>query len=354
MQKTGSNNLLFNLIRGLCSLNCSAIKGEYGMCKIFLEQGKANVDEVSQKLCTPLLYCARGGYDTLIDLLLTNKANPQHQDASGATALHHACEKDFPIVVTKLIKGGADSSVQDFTGKTPLITAVIFKGKQALNSLLENNADTNAIDYLGHTALFYAARDGNEEMVKLLIEKGNADLNLYSMPNQNMEKEMMGKKEQSKSDKLLNLALNTSRVPLHAATVNGHTEILNYLISKNVRIMEPGRHNNNALHIAAFVGQLKAAKILIQAGIDPSEKNANGQSAIDIFAKYHSPCVAELIEFNKSRPEQAPKLIEGENEQENLELSMYLDNSPENDEDSRISKLAIVYGPKLGGGIIKI
>lgn len=322
------------------------------MCKLLLEQGKANVDEQSLKNCTALIYSARGGYDQLIDLFLSHKANPQHQDASGATALHHAGEKNFPIVIEKLIKAGIDSNIQDLAGRTALITSVLYNSKQALDTLLASNADTNAVDYFGHTALFYAARDDSLEMVQKLIEKGNADPNLYSMPNQGMEKEMKDKEGQSASDKLNILALNNSRVPIHAAAANGHLDILEYLLGKGARATEPGRNNNNALHLASLCGQIMAAKILIKAGLDLTSKNTKGQSATDILKKYYPTYVDELIELSQRQPEHAIKVIEGEfEEQEKEELSMCLENMPGEDEDVRLSTLRTIYGENLAAGI---
>ncbi len=318
------------------------------MCKLLLDKGKANVDESSQKGCTALLYSARGGYDQIITLLLEHKADKQHQDASGSTALHHASEKNFPAVVDMLMKAGADGSVQDLAGRTPMFEAVLNSSKACVETLLNSSVDVNVIDFLGHTALFYAARDGNEDLVRLLVEKGGADTNLYSMPNQAMEKELLEKKE----DKMA-AAIGNCRVPIHAAVACGHGAVLEYLISKGARVAESGRHNNSSLHIAAYAGNVDAGKILVKAGLDLNARNSKNLTALDIFTRNCAECVPALMELAKAKPEQPIKVYEGEmpgEEEEDQELSVQLTDAA-GAEDPRVGAVAAVYGPKVAAGM---
>ena len=342
--------------KGLCALNCSVIKGDQDLCQILLEKGKANVDEPSHKGCTALLYSARGGYDNIVELLINNKANKNHQDASGATALHHSCEKNFNEVVSKLLKAGADPNIQDLVGRTPIFETIINNSMKSLNVLLENTIDVNAIDFLGHTALFYAARDGNEELTKTLVEKGGADVNLYSMPNQNMEKELQSKAEEKTLDKrsqLIALGQGNARAPLHAAAAGGFAKIIDYLASKSAKVTEPGKHNNSALHICAYLGSIEAAKALMKAGIDPICKNSKGMTPIDLFQKYHPELISQLMEATRVVPQQAIKVCEGEAAAgDEEELSMRLE--PLGDtEDPRVNLVGSVFGEKVAAALTK-
>jgi len=345
--------------KGLCALNCSAIKGELDMCQILIEKGKATVDLPSHKGCTALIYSARGGYDQIVELLLNQKANKNHQDASGATAMHHACEKNFPEVLAKLFKASADPNMQDMVGRTPVFEAVINNSMKSLLILLENPIDVNAIDYLGHTALFYATRDGNEEMVKALVEKGCADVNIYSMPNQNMEKEVASKEESKKQDKmsqLVSMGMGNARAPIHAAAAAGHSKLLEYLLSKGARASEPGKHNNTALHICAYLGTIDCAKTLIKAGVDVMCKNSKGHTPLDLFQKYHPELINDLIEAAKSIPEEKPaKVIAGEIAEEagDESLSMHVEALGEGPDDPRIAVIGSIMGEKVAAALMK-
>ena len=328
--------------KGLCAINCSAIKGELKFCRLLLEKGKVNIDEPSSKGCTALLYSSRGGYDQIVELLLSFGTDKNHQDGSGSTALHHACEKNFPEVVNKLVKAEANPDLQDLIGRTPIFEAVNNNSFKSLEVLLESSLDVNAIDYFGRTALFYAVQNNNEEMVRLLIEKGGADLNIYSMPNQSLEKEMAGKSG----------ANRYSRTPIHAAAAIGNPELVSYLLSKGAKATEPGKGNNNALHISSFKGDIKTAKELIKAGVDVLSKNSKGMTVIDLYQKYHPEVVNEFMEIVKLTE---AKPIEGELAADigDEELSMQLDSSQQVVSDPRIGLIGKIFGSKVSGALIK-
>ena len=59
---------------------------------------------------------------------------------------------------------------------TPLMEKVIADDPAAVSKLIKEGADVNAKNNYGWTALSHAARSGNAELVKLLLEHG-ADVN---------------------------------------------------------------------------------------------------------------------------------------------------------------------------------
>lgn len=61
--------------QGLTPLNCAAIKGDLDMVKCLISRGQAKIDQTSPKGCTPLIYAGRGGYDPVVEYLISKKAD---------------------------------------------------------------------------------------------------------------------------------------------------------------------------------------------------------------------------------------------------------------------------------------
>ena len=58
------------------------------------------------------------------------------------------------------------------SGRAPLHAAALAGALRAAGSLLEAGALVHVRDALGHTPLYYAARQGHEELVDLLVRAG--------------------------------------------------------------------------------------------------------------------------------------------------------------------------------------
>lgn len=109
---------------------------------------------------------------------LINYQEPQY----GGTLLHLSILNQQFNKCKILIDNGADVNIIDYSGKTALMKSCSYPNKFKITRLLvENGANVNVIDTLDvpwspRTALVYAARVGNVECVKFLVENG-ADIN---------------------------------------------------------------------------------------------------------------------------------------------------------------------------------
>ena len=115
--------------------------------------------------------------------------------------------------------------------------------KKALSSGL----NPNEADFTAVLPLCVAARAGNEEIVRLLIEAG-ADVNAS-------EKSGFGEKGHN---------------PLGAASCNGHLGVMNKLLIAGADINGLSQRSESALFVAAAKGQLEAVQLLL-------DKNANAE-----------------------------------------------------------------------------
>ena len=120
----------------------------------------------------------------------------------GKTPLHIAVEKHDETIVQKLLAQKADTNLKDALGNTVLHRAVQIKQEtkpwlvkaggrnrspfppshqlcsvQTVQGIIEHGANVNVVNNRGQTALWFACLDGQEELVKILLQKG-ADPNI--------------------------------------------------------------------------------------------------------------------------------------------------------------------------------
>jgi uncharacterized protein len=110
--------------------------------------------------------------------------NQEWVDKKGATAFWRAAASSDVAAMRALIAGGADPNIASQEGVTPLMVAAgLGWGANASRNVpgawmavvqycLELGADVNAHDMYNYTALHGAAYRGDNEVVKLLVEKG--------------------------------------------------------------------------------------------------------------------------------------------------------------------------------------
>ena len=109
-----------------------------------------------------------------------SQANAYSDD--GFTALHLAIFGGQEEAVRILIEHGADAdalATSSIARVRPLGTAAFVRSVPLARLLLEAGADVNGVGEGGFTALHSAAQNGDEELVRLLLERG-ADPELAS------------------------------------------------------------------------------------------------------------------------------------------------------------------------------
>ena len=71
-----------------------------------------------------------------------------------------------------LLGAGAAIDARNGEGETPLLMAARAGNNEVVRLLVEHRADVNAADNLQHTALYYAGERGFTEIVELLLAAG--------------------------------------------------------------------------------------------------------------------------------------------------------------------------------------
>ena len=218
-----------------------------------------------------------------------NEALPNRRER----AIHMAVRNGHVEVVRLLLDSGALINKPDMDDYRPIHFAVNRKDLREegnpMNAklmdiatlLIERGADLNKTNTAGDSPLDLAARNGDLEMVKLLVNHGAR-----------IEKPISGDIEHSRVDR---------NNPIHKASLNGHLEVVKYLIEKGAKINDPTHEEMyvSPLHEAVKGGNFDVVKYLVDNGADINATNFAKDKPInmiiDLGSKPDYPKIADLL-----------------------------------------------------------
>jgi ankyrin repeat protein len=158
-------------------LTTAARMGHIELVKTLIERG-ARVN-CADNLTSPALFAAAvSGYGDIARILIEAGANVNMRNDLGETALCYAAMNGHTDVVRVLVESRANVDIGHNNNTfTPLLWAAQYGFVSIVEILLDASASINQVDLNNATALFTAAKEGNTELVRLLIGRG-ADLNI--------------------------------------------------------------------------------------------------------------------------------------------------------------------------------
>ena len=177
--------------------------------------------------------------------------------------------------------GFDDMYLPRFLSSAPPIVSVaaFFNASNCVQLLIDGGADLKKKDLLGRTILHFAMASKNLDIVRVCENSlPSSDIKLTT-PDDNGNQPMHVACEFGFLDGVkyiyLNcgskslVALNNSlTLPLLVASYNGHLDIIQYLKSVGINILDVDCNGLNALHYACAGGQSEVAKYLIENGIN--------------------------------------------------------------------------------------
>jgi hypothetical protein len=96
-------------------------------------------------------------------------------DDYGYTAMHAASSYGHLDVLNYLLSVGGDVNLGDMDGDTPLHAC---ESVECAARLLEAHANIDAPNHSGRTPLYICLKDGREDMVKFLVSRGAAPIDV--------------------------------------------------------------------------------------------------------------------------------------------------------------------------------
>ncbi|KAK0060680.1 ankyrin repeat domain-containing protein 12-like isoform X4 [Biomphalaria pfeifferi] len=170
----------------LTALMIAVEKGFLDIAVFLCEKG-ADINAVGHKGNTALHLAAKKGKIEMVRLLLRHRGNIDSQNSEGVTAVFIAVNSKSEDMLKLLGLMGADLSIKQNDGTTVIIQAAKSGNVNGVRCLLEHYNDKllhdiNAFDKQGQNALMYATNERYIEIVKILINHG-ANVNLQNPNN---------------------------------------------------------------------------------------------------------------------------------------------------------------------------
>jgi ankyrin repeat protein len=199
----------------------------------------------------------------LAGVVLAACALAQPAFAAPVDTMIKAIKFDDVSEVKKQLAQGMDPNLVDNTG-TPLLVIAAREKSDKVGQILADNpkTDLEKQDPAGENAMMLAALNGDATFVNLLIAK-EAEVNKKGW------------------------------TPLHYAATNGHDDIVKILLDHSAYIDAGSPNGTTPLMMAARGGHLSTVKLLLDEGADLRVKNQIGMTAVDFARKYNEKDVEE-------------------------------------------------------------
>ncbi|KAI7860490.1 hypothetical protein BDC45DRAFT_103507 [Circinella umbellata] len=213
--------------------------GRRDLLEICTERG-AKVQAADAYGRAALHYATMNGFTECVSYLLTQNADIEARDHDGYTPLLYAVINGHATCVDILIKAGADIEPKHDGDHIPLSLACYY-GHTDIALILYQRGAKNLPNAESLYPLHLAARQGHVELCRMLA-RDRDDLDVPDKYN--------------------------SWTPLFWAASDGHEECVRILIDAGCKVNMKDEYGKTALYYAAWEGQMECVQLLIDAGCE--------------------------------------------------------------------------------------
>ncbi|XP_077442031.1 poly [ADP-ribose] polymerase tankyrase-1 isoform X1 [Vanacampus margaritifer] len=248
--------------------------------ELLLRKG-ANVNEKNKDFMTPLHVAAERAHNDIMEVLQKHGAKVNALDTLGQTALHRAALAGHLQTCRLLLGYGADASLVSLQGFT-----AAQMGNEAVQQILNENVPVrnSDVDY----RLLEAAKAGDLDTVKSLCTAQNVNCRDLEGRHSTPLHFAAGYNRVQVVEYLLHHGADVHAkdkgglVPLHNACSYGHYEVAELLVRHGASVNVADLWKFSPLHEAAAKGKYEICKLLLKHGADPSKKNRDGNTPLDL------------------------------------------------------------------------
>jgi ankyrin repeat protein len=177
-----------------------------------------------------------------------------------------------------------------------LIKSVKFDDVDGVKKLLAKGMDPNSVDNQGMPLLVLAAREKSDKVGAALLAnpKTNVEIEDKAGENAMMMAALNGDIDFVKQLIAKDAEVNKKGwAPLHYAAANGHDDIVKLLLDHSAYVDAGSPNGTTPLMMAARGGHVSTVKLLLDNGADLTVKNQIGLTALDFAKTYKEPDVVE-------------------------------------------------------------
>ena len=221
---------------------------------------------------TALHYAAHRDDVDIASMLTKSGANASAANVYGVTPLSLACTNRNADMVNILLRGGADPNAAIWSGESVLMNCARTGATDAVAALLAAGAEPNVAEAsLGQTPLMWAAAGGHSDIVQLLIDHG-ADVTKATSASADKVPNTCRICDWKSSPGGFTALMYAAR--------SGDVQSARLLLEAGADINEVTAEYGNSLVIASASSNEDLALFLLEVGADPESKDENGVTAL--------------------------------------------------------------------------
>jgi len=229
--------------------------------------------------------------------------------------LHCASFFGIAELVSCLLSTGSYTNARDTRGSTPLVWAARNGHEQVVEMLLWWKGDPNLSDYSGLTPLLYAVLCRHERVVETLLGHSNVNLDIEDGHG----KTLLSYASQAGLDGLVKTLYQRRRgnpnnhdisgnTPLSFAARSGHDRVVKILLEWGANPDKPDNDGRTPLSYAASGGHEEVVKILLeQKDVNPDKPEKGGRTPLMYAASGGHVGVVKILlgreEVNPNKPD---------------------------------------------------
>ncbi|TGZ53653.1 uncharacterized protein [Temnothorax longispinosus] len=255
-------------------LHFAVINGDIEIVEMILDKG-ANIDAENEFGRTPLHDAIRNKKMEVTELLLKYGADVNARDNDGTSLLHVAVEMGCLQIVEHLLKCGAYVNCVCTSawkqGYTPLHFAVEKGSKEVITLLLSRGANVDVKGEDSITSLHIAAKKGYIRIAEDLLNHGAC---------------------------IHSLTLKEGYTPLHFASEQGNEEAVKLFLNRGADINASTKGNLTPLYIATKTGRKTVVKLLLQHGAKVDNQDKDGKTILQLAVeKGYLTIVEDVLKY---------------------------------------------------------
>jgi ankyrin repeat protein len=227
-----------------------------------------------------------------VDALLRAGAKVNTKNDLGATPLWTAAQNGSVAMVKRLLAAGADPNLTLLSGESPLMVAARSGSAESVDALLAKGANINQHGTRGQTALMWAAAQKHPEVVKVLLAH-KADLNLKS----DSWNEVMAVPPHGYRPYNMSVPHGGETALMFAARV-GDLESAKLLVDAGANVSDQDAWGVSALVLAAHSGFHDFAEYLLSKKADPNRVDAGFSALHEAIMRRDETLVASLLDHD--------------------------------------------------------
>lgn len=266
----------------------------------------AHLNEKNKDFLTPLHIASDNSNYDLMDVLLRHGAKVNALDGLGQTALHRCAREDNVQACRILLSYSVDLSIVSLQG----YTAAQVASENVLKILQDPPAGTADVE----CQILEAAKSGDLDQVQRLLGSFPHIVNCRDLDGRHSTPLHFasGYNRVSVVEFLLQQGADVHAkdkgglVPLHNACSYGHYEVTELLVKHGASVNVADLWKFTPLHEAAAKGKYEIVKLLLKHGADPSKKNRDGATPLDLVREGDQD-VADLLRGNAALLDAAKK-----------------------------------------------